>query len=288
MDNSNIIILNSAYNKTPGQAFYIQPARRPDGMWPDCVREEENTETHKMILSDSDKEYISKGGVLIPATKLIKVVHGQTFDLNIPAQKATWEAIQYSSFIAPDRFAKDQQGVSLVDGERSYVDHNGIIMGRNGIADLYIERPGLVSKSKNETKKKIHKAQGFVLGDTIEGWVTKCRLLEKDMSKAHASDIEDYLLTQAEKYPDKIIDLYTGTTTAIRLLIIEAIAKGVLVKKGGVLIYADDLILGTSVDSAINYLSDPDHIKIKELIQRETFPDLYKKESKEEPKTTKK
>lgn len=280
MEKSNIVILKSAYSKTPGQAYYIQPTRKPNGMWPDCVREEDAS--GQMILSEKDKTFLSNGGYLIPASKVIKVEHGQTFDLSNPKDKATWEAIEYSSFIAPDRFAKDSKGNYIIDGETPFVSSGtveGLVSGRRGVADLYIEHPGVISKTKNDRKKKIHDAQTYIFGDTIDGWLTKCKLLEKDMSHAAVSDIEDYLLTQAERYPEKIIDLYTGTTTSVRLLLIDAIGKGIVIKRGGTLIYADDVILGTNTDSAITYLTNPDHKNIKELIMRETYPDLYKKES---------
>lgn len=279
----NIIVLKSAYNKTPGQEYYIQPARKPNGQWPESVRDvlNPNEDNPQMILSESDKEFLSKGGTLIPAYKSIKVKHGQTFDLDDPTQAAIWEAIKYSSFIAKDRFATDSRGNYLVDGEQIKDMSNqfveGLVGGHQGVADLYVEHPGIVSKVKNDRKKLIHKAEGFVLNDTIEGWITKCKLLEKDMSKANASDVEDYLLTQAGKFPEKIIDLYTGTNTALRLLLVNAQDKGVVVKKNNLLMYADDIVLGTNIDRAIAYLSEPDHIKIKEMIQQETFPELYKK-----------
>lgn len=274
----NIIVLKSAYSKTQDQVYFIQPCIDPNtGMYPDCVREVEDTKTHKMILSEDDKKFLSKGGVLLPASKPIKVQHGTTFNLNDKLQAAQWEAIKNSSMIAYDRMAKDAKGDYLVDGERPYVTETGVVRGKYGAADLYVEHPGNVAKNKNDFRKRVLKAQNLITNDTFDGWITKCKLLEKNMAHANVNDVEDYLFTQAEKYPDKIIELYTGSTTAIRLLIISAMEKNVVVKRNGLLLYADDIVLGASTDAAVTFLSQPENIKVKELIQQETFPELYKK-----------
>lgn len=274
----NIIVLKSAYSKTQDQVYFIQPCVDPvTGMYPSCVREVEDTKTHKMILSEDDKKFLSKGGVLIPASKPIKVHHGSTFNLDDKLQAAQWEAIKNSAMIAPDRLAKDIRGNFVVDGEKPYMTETGVVRGKYGSADLYVEHPGNVAKNKNDFRKRVLKAQNLITGDTFDGWITKCKLLEKNMAHANVNDVEDYLFTQAEKYPDKIIELYTGSTTAIRLLLISALDKNVVIKRNGLLIYADNIVLGASTDAAVTFLSQPENIKVKELIQQETFPELYKK-----------
>lgn len=287
MEKSEIIILQSAYNKTPGQKYYIQPCKDPaTGEYPPCVREVSNERTHQMILSESDKEDMRKGVVLLPASKPIEVQHGTTFDLSIPRQKAEWEAIKNSSMIAKDRFEKNPDGTFVVDGEKPYETESGIIRGRFGKADLYIFRPGVAAKNRNTMKELVYKATGLVLNDPagLSGWITKCKLLEKDMSRANENDIKDYLLTQAEKYPEKIIELYTGTTTQIRLLLLEAMNKHIVRKNGGLIIYSDDIVLGSNLDAAVVYLSQPEHVQVKKLIEQETFPELFTKKAKSEAK----
>lgn len=282
----NIIVLKSAYNKTQDQVYYIQPCIDPvTGMYPKCVREVEDAQTHKMILSEEDKKFLSKGGKLIPASMSIKVKHGTTFDLDDATQAAQWEAIKNSPLIAPDRLSKDSKGNFIVDGEKPYITETGMVRGRYGKADLYVEHPGLISKRKNEFRKLVLQAQNFVSKDSIDGWITKCKLLEKNMAHANKNDIEDYLLTQAEKYPEKIIELYTGTKTSIRLLIIEAMNKNVIIKRGGILYYADDVVLGGNLDAAVTFLSQQENNNLRELIKRDTFPELNKKNPENENPT---
>ena len=176
-----------------------------------------------------------------------------------------------------------------------------MVRGRYGKADLYVEHPGLISKRKNEFRKLVLQAQNFVSKDSIDGWITKCKLLEKNMAHANKNDIEDYLLTQAEKYPEKIIELYTGTKTSIRLLIIEAMNKNVIIKRGGILYYADDVVLGGNLDAAVKAIETIDECvgelrekiqqleqennNLRELIKRDTFPELNKKNSENENPT---
>jgi hypothetical protein len=229
---------------------------------------------------------MKKGVVLLPASKPIVVQHGTTFDLSVPRQRAEWEAIKNSSMIAKDRFEKNADGTYVVDGEKPYETETGVIRGRFGKADLYIFRPGVAAKNRNSIRELVFKATDLVLHDPagLSGWITKCKLLEKDMSRSNENDIKDYLLTQAEKYPEKIIELYTGTTTQIRLLLLEAMNKHIVRKNGGLILYSDDIVLGSSMDAAVAYLSQPEHNQVKKLIEQETFPDLFAKKAKTEAK----
>lgn len=276
-----IIVLKSVYSKTQGQVFYITPCIDPEtGMYPPHVREFDE-EKQQMILSERDREAQSAGAVFIPANKPIKVTHGTTFNLKNAVEKAQWEAIKNSQFIAKDRTEKDAKGNYKIDGERVHLDHYGNPVGLYGLADLYIERPGKMAKAKNDFRKLIVKAQTLIMEDDLAGRVKICKLLEKDMSHANPNDVEDYLFTLAEKQPEKIIELYTGNTAALRLLLITAMEKHVVVRRDGLLIYSDNIVLGASTDAAVNFLSQPENIRVKELIQQETYPELFKEEKKE-------
>lgn len=277
----NIIVLKSVFNKTADQVFKIQPCIDPNtGMYPPCVREVENENSRKMILSEKDKQFLSSGGTLIRANEVITVKHNQTFNLNDPKQAAIWEAIKHSRLIAPSINAKNERGESYINGAEREVTDSGVIAGGLGAAVLYVEHPGLTAKSKNDYRKLINQATNFILNDPqgLSGWITKCKLLEKDMSHANSSDVEDYLLTQAEKYPEKIIQLYTGTNNNILLMLIDAQNKKIVKRSGTFLVYGDNFILGSSIDEAVNTLLKPENVKIKDMIKDETYPNLKEKE----------
>ena len=282
MDQSNIIVLKSAYGKTQGQTYHITPCVDPmTGMYPPCVRERDAV-TGQLILSEADKvkanePNLAKRQVFVASDVPIVVQHGTTFDLDNPLDRARWEAIKNSSLIAEDRFAKDSAGNYKVDGGSISVDEVGRVQGDYGIADLYVEHPGLAAKNRNDFRKLILQAQNFIANDTLDQWILKCKLLEKDMSRANSSDIEDWLFTQAEKYPQKIIDLYTGNSTKVRLLLVEAIARGVIVKKDGLYYFGDDIVIGRGQDRAVEFLQNPDNKVLYDQISKETFPELQKK-----------
>lgn len=279
MEQSNIIVLKSAYGKTQGQTYHITPCVDPaTGMYPACVRERD-PQTKQLILSEADRAKLSepnpaKRAVFVASDEPIVVQHGSTFDLDNPLERARWEAIRYSKLIAEDRYEKDKDGNYKIDGGNVSVDDVGRVRGDFGMADLYVEHPGLAAKNKNDFRKLVLQAQNFVANDTLDQWILKCKLLEKDMSRANSSDIEDWLFTQAEKYPQKIIDLYTGNSTKIRLLLVEALAKGVVLKKDGLYYFGDEIILGRGQDKVVEFLKNPDNKIIYDQISKETFPEL--------------
>ena len=68
------------------------------------------------------------------------------------------------------------------------------------------------------------------------------------------ADVTDYLLQIAERDPQKIISLYTGGDTAVRLLFIEAREKHIITYKNKIFSYADNTVLGATDEAAIAYL----------------------------------
>lgn len=279
MTKSDLIVIKSTFNKTPGQKYKIEPCKMPNGLYPDHIRKVDAN--GDMILSDKDKEAMSKGKIFLPENIAIPVEHGTTFDLNDPLQAAQWKAIENSNLIAKDRGEKDAAGNLVIDGGKPIVDKYKNARGRYGLADLYIEHPGKIEESKNTYKKLVYQAQGLIFNDDLSHRITICELLEKDMSHSSPEVIEDYLLTQAEKIPEKIIELYTGTDTKIRLLLLEAKKKNVVVQKSGIWYYADDIVLGGSLDTAVKFLANPENIQVKEMVQNDTFPELKAKKDKE-------
>jgi len=281
-DESNLIVIKSSFNKTPGQVYKIAPCPDSNGVFAKCVRP---VDAHgDMILSEKDKEARSKGEVFIPENEAIIVQHGTTFDLNVPAQKAQWEAIKHSKMIAKDRAARDENGEYIIDGGKSIIDHYENPKGRYGLAELYIEHPGKAAEARVSIAKLIHKAEALIFDDTLQHQILICKLFEKDMSHAHPSDVEEYLLTQARKYPEKLIKFYSAEESSIRLLILTAKEKGIISTKQDGMYYAD-IKLGSTLDLATDRLRVDK--TMREEIKRETFPELEKKTAVKKEKETK-
>lgn len=263
----NIIVLRSVYGKVIDK-YILGVAKDPiTGRYPDCVRRVNSM--GDMILSDKDR---NSGEVLIPETQVFEVKDGTTLNLEDPWEKAEWECIKHSSIIALSRDARDSKGNLLIDGE----DARGKMNARYGLAELYVEAPELESVKRISTRQLRHKAEAYIFDDEkgAMGRVFHARLLGKDMKAAPDSEVTEYLLDIAQRDPQRIIDVYAGSDTGIRLLIIEAREKHVINIKNKVYVYADDIVLGITEDAVLAYLKDPKNKKILELIKRDTYPEL--------------
>jgi len=235
-----------------------------------------------MILSE--KELNDPNRIyFIKETDSFPIVDGTTFDLEDVRDRFIWEAIKYCPFIAPDYFAKDKSGNSLINGTpgdytlKDYLNRNP---RRFGVAELYVERPGVEANRRVSRKKLKHDAETYIYEDErgAEGRVLKARLLGHRMDSMPDADVTDYLLQVAERDPEKILNLYRGGDTAVRLLFIEARDKHVIVYKDKLYIYADNVVLGASDEAAILFLKDPKNANVYKLIKQDTYPELMDKE----------
>lgn len=274
-ENDNLIVLKSAYDKTPGMEYKITPCAMPNGMMPSCVRKVDAN--GDLILSEADKKAYSNGAVFIGENEVIVVKHGTSFDLTDPIQSAQWECVKNSKLIAKERTAKDASGALIIDGSKPIIDRYQNAYGRYGLAELYIERPGKTAQYKNDIRKLILRAQNLVNDDNLAHRIMICKLFEKNMENAHPSDVEDYLMTQAEKYPDKVIKYYNTEEASTRLLLIMAREKNIIQQKSDGLYYAD-IKLGSSLDLAVEMLKK--NSEIRDAIKAEAYPELQKKTTK--------
>ena len=252
--------------------YLIQPCRDPQtGRLPDCVKRV--NAAGDMIMTDAER---NSGKYFIPENHTFTIEDGTSFDLSDEYQRAEWEAIKNCQLIAPDRYAKDKNGNLLIDGTMDWSARKP----RYGVAELYIDRPGVETQKRVSKKKLILEASQFILNDPqgSEGLLTKAKLLGKRMTNMPMADVEDYLLSVAEKDPSKIIELYTGTDTNLRLLLIDARDKKVVYVKNKLYMYADNIVLGATDDAAITWMKQPKNAKLLELIRKDTYPDYYEDE----------
>ncbi len=275
LDLSQKIVLRSVRGKV-GNKILIQPCRNPrTGNYADCVKKVDSN--NDMILSEEEKNDPNKD-FFIKETDLFTVVDGTTFNLENVRERFIWEAIKYCPLIAPDYFAKDEKGNSLINGTPGWNSK----APRYGVAELYVERPGVEANRRVNRKKLKHDAESYIYDDErgAEGRVLKARLLGHKMDHMPDADVTDYLLQVAEQDPERIINLYTGGDTAVRLLFIEARDKHVINYKNKLYTYADNVVLGASDEAAILFLKDPRNANVYKLIKQDTYPELIGKETK--------
>ena len=255
------ITLRSPYKV---KEYHFQPLKGANGMnlpFVKKVRYDHNGNS-EMILSEVERND-PMSQYFIPEDMDIVVTEGTTFDLDNPYEKNLWEAIKDSELIAPTRDSRDTNGDLIIDGNRY----------RYGRAELYVDIPGEQSERSVKKRMLVTKAWMYIEQDSIDGRLTKCKLLGKNLKHAPSSDVQDYLYTEAEKNPEKIIDLYTNGDTALKLLCVDAKEKGVVKKVGGLYTYGDS-VLGATDDAMILFFKTAANKSILDLIKRETYPEF--------------
>lgn len=262
---NNEIILRSVYGKV-NQTYFIQPCPNPKtGRLPECVKTVNSA--GDMILSEIEVQQMNSGEKhFIPADYVFKIVDGTVFNLDDIVDAANYAAIEHCNWIAKDRYQRDVEGNLLIDGGAK----------RYGVADLYVERPGEITKSKIDRKQLIFRASQYVYEDSESERIKKCKVLGRNLTNAAPADIMEFLIDKAEKDPKKIIDLYEGEDWKMQLFIIDAVEKGVIRKSAGIFKY-DDKILGASIEATVITLRDIQFKKILDSIKLETYPHLRPK-----------
>lgn len=266
--------LRSVYDKA-NIKYIIQPCKNKYGQYPSCIKRVNSQ--GDMIMSEKERNDYSEGrAVFFPEDHMFTVVSGRTYNLDDIYDKAEWEAIENCPLIAKSRDERDANGNLLIDGAKSTPSKPS----RNGVAELYIDRPGLDIQRKVSRKQLIHKAESFIYDDPrgVDGQLNMARILGKDMKNQPAADIIDFLLRIAEKDPNKIINLYTGDDISLRLTFIEAKEKRVIYIKNKLYLYGDNIVLGATDDAVIAWMKDPKNQKVFELIKKDTYPDYYSAE----------
>lgn len=269
-----IITLRSVYDKA-NIKYYIQPCKDKTGQYPSCIKRVNSS--GDMIMSEKEKDDFSeRRAIFFPENHIFEIVSGKTYNLDDVYDKAEWEAIKNCPLIAKSRDERDKNGNLIIDGPKSTPGKPS----RNGVAELYIDRPGLDTQRRVSHKQLIHKACSFIYDDPrgADGQLNMAKILGKDMRNQPTADVIDFLVRIAEKEPKKIIDLYTGDDISLRLTFIEAKEKHVIYIKNKLYLYGDNIVLGATDDAVIAWMKEPKNQKILELIKKDTYPDYYSAE----------
>ena len=216
-----------------------------------------------------------KNGTYPPFVKRVRVsADGRDTEMILSEQELNSDQ---RDFFIPERGAKDEHGNLLIDGD----------IRRYGLAELYVERPGVESKKRVSRIKLVTKAYTFIEQDTSEHRKVICKLLGKSMRNAPDTDIQDYLYQKAEKDPNLIIDIYTSADQALKLLLIDGKQKNIIRTQSGVLMYSDTA-LGVTDEAAILFLKDPKNKAIYDSIVYEVFGDMKTDDLETKPRESKK
>ena len=271
---SNVITLRSVFGKV-GQKYFIQPQKGKTGRYAPCVKRVDANDD--IILTPEELLKESRGeAVYIKENEVFIIEDGKTFNLDDMYEAAVWESIKDCDLIAPDRFAKNENGDYLIDGS---VNPFKTKKPRYGSAELYVEYPGLESQRRVTRRKLIVEASNHIMNDEggYEGRLLEAKVLGRNMKNQPNADVEDYLLSIAEKTPEKIIEVYTGGDIQLRMLFIDAKEKGVIYKKNGLYLFGEDgsVTLGATDSAAIEWMKVSKNQKTLSLIRKDTYPEMF-------------
>lgn len=270
---SNVVVLRSVFGKV-GQKYFIQPQRDSRGRFASCVK---RVDAHgDIILTPEELSLESQGkAAYIKEDDVFIIEDGKTFNLDDIYDAAVWDAIKNCPLIAPDRFAKNDKGEYLIDGT---VDPKSK-RPRYGTAELYVDRPGFDAQRRVTRRKLIVEASNHIMNDErgYEGRLLAAKVLGRNMKNQPNADVEDYLLSIAEKTPEKIIEVYTGGDIQLRMLFIDAKEKGVIYKKNGLYLFGEDgsITLGATDSAAIEWMKVSKNQKTLSLIRKDTYPEMF-------------
>lgn len=258
---NKVITLRSAYKV---KEYHFQPCKMANGMNYPFVKPVtyDINGNPQLLLSEAEKNN-PESQYFIPEDMDIVVTDGTTFNLSDPLQKNKWLAIKDSSLIVPARDARDENGNLRIDGDRY----------RYGMAELWVDIPGEESERSVNKRKLIIRAQTFIMEDSFDGRLTKCKLLGRNLRNAPSSDVEEFLYNKAGENPQRIIELYTSADVALQLLLIDAREKGTIKKVNGMWMYGEDTILGATDESIMLWFKIPENKSVLELIRNETYPE---------------
>ena len=272
---NKVITIRSAYGKL--KEYHFQPCKQRNGLNQPFVRKVRyNADgSSEMILSEADMRD-PESAYFLPEDMDIVVTDGTTFDLSDPLQRNKWLAIKDSDLIVPTRDAKDEHGNLIIDGDKR----------RYGLAELWVDVPGEQSEKSVNRKKLITKAWTYIENDSVSGRLTKCKLLGRVMRNAPDSDVMDYLYQKAEKSPATVIELYTSSDMALKLLIIDAKDRNKIIKKNGMFMYGDN-ILGATDDAVIQFCKTPANKKVLDMLKADVYPEYARQTENEDSKSAK-
>lgn len=256
---NKIVTLRTVYKL---KEYHFMPTKQPNGLNWDFVKPVriDSDGSSYMVLSEAERND-PRSAYFLPEDLDIVVTEGTTFNLSDPLQYNKWMAIKDNDLIAPTRDSKDADGNFLIDGDKK----------RYGIAELYVDIAGEDSERSINRRKLIHEAEEYVFKDSENGILTKCRLLGRNMKNAPFTDAKDYLLQEADKHPQKIIDLYTGQDSGIQLMLLDAKEMNIIRKINGWWMYGETN-LGATDEAMLTFFKTPMNKPIFDALKKHVYP----------------
>lgn len=163
-----------------------------------------------------------------------KISDGHVFDLNNPVDEIDWEWVKHNKEIGEDIHAAESDNHIL----------------------YYIEKLDAEIDKRLAKVKVLRQAYGIIENASDQERKDLCKYLGQDVSVFRPKDIEDYLMTKAEKTPALILKAKADPNYKTRVFLYKLVeAKKIKIDKSGIYKYGE-IILGLNLDAAIYWLND--------------------------------
>ena len=227
-----VIILKAVYkNAGPFTACPVKDPDRP-GFYLGVER-----------LSDEEKR--KREYYVEPEKLAIKIKDGKIFDLSKIVDRLNWGWIKYVPEVVGS-FEKAQKSSYEI---RFYVKIEEVESQKT------ISRINLKLKALN-----------LVDQDDPLNYSSRVRLLEMDMRGQTALSQKEFLMEEAEREPQKVINAYESDTIGIRLLVLNALDRNIIIYDQNIYSY-NTVTLGMNEDAVVEFLVRSVNRPIRELIE---------------------
>lgn len=245
----------------------IYPVRNPKtGEFPSCIRKVNSYGDIIYQKNDDPGEYFVK------ETDSFVVKSGTDFDLSNDVEKKNWEAIKFSDLIFDSKGKFDEKGNVVVEPTDKIP----------ASAIFTIERIADETKKRNDSKRLKNKALNFIYQDSDTGLALKAKVLGCFIKNSTREEIEEFVTNFAEKNPEKVIELYTGSDMKLHLIFLYAKEKNILINKGGIYVYGESNMIGRTEDDCVKFFKEPNNKVITDKIIKELSDVLKDVEDKKE------
>lgn len=245
----------------------IYPVRNPKtGEFPSCIRKVNSYGDIIYQKNDDPGEYFVK------ETDSFVVKSGTDFDLSNDVEKKNWEAIKFSDLIFDSKGKFDEKGNVVVEPTDKIP----------ASAIFTVERIADETKKRNDSKRLKNKALNFIYQDSDTGLALKAKVLGCFIKNSTREEIEEFVTNFAEKNPEKVIELYTGSDMKLHLIFLYAKEKNILINKGGIYVYGESNMIGRTEDDCVKFFKEPNNKVITDKIIKELSDVLKDVEDKKE------
>ena len=219
----------------------VQPVKHPLSNWYKGIESlSENDKRDLRIWAEPDTKFVLKEGVIL--------------DLNKDEHRVIWSWVKYQPCLAMS-YEECQSRPS---------------------AEFYVHLQHKEAVKSVSRKKIKFQAMKYISEDNASNYPLRVKLLGINMDGEDPVVIENFLLDRAEQDPERIIKLYKDKFLALRMLLMEAVAKRkLIIEPSGAYRYGN-MFLGMTEESALDWMSNPENKSVVRLLEEDVNPEYFK------------